>query len=410
MDDRVSSIGAFPAPAAGLPVRPQFTGSGRRFVRLLIIGGLLQLITFGFYRFWLITDVRRHLWSGTSIDGDALEYTGRGRELLIGFLIAIAILAPLFLVYFLIGVEAERYKAFASLPLYLILFFLMQFATYRARRYRLTRTVWRGVRFWMTGSGGAYALRSFLWMLFVAITLGLAYPWREAALERYKMRHTFYGDLQGRFAGTGWGLFKAAVALWLIGLLAFAAMIGVLVALDPQFGEGAPTMGAGQQALLGALPTLFVILLAILWPIYQAIEWRWWASGMRFGEVTFESAFPRTKVLVLYLRYIGYVFLASILAGIVIFAAAMGLRGVVSPDFIDTAKYPLIALAALGYLIVLLGVGVAYRYFLQHQLWRSLVDTLTIRNLEVSARVVASGDKVNALGEGLLDGLDVAGF
>jgi uncharacterized membrane protein YjgN (DUF898 family) len=153
-----------------------------------------------------------------------------------------------------------------------------------------------------------------------------------------------------------------------------------------------------------------VILLAILWPIYQAIEWRWWASGMRFGEVTFESAFPRTKVLVLYLRYIGYVFLASILAGIVIFAAAMGLRGVVSPDFIDTAKYPLIALAALGYLIVLLGVGVAYRYFLQHQLWRSLVDTLTIRNLEVSARVVASGDKVNALGEGLLDGLDVAGF
>jgi uncharacterized membrane protein YjgN (DUF898 family) len=410
MDDRVSSIGAFPAPAAGLPVRPQFTGSGRRFVRLLIIGGLLQLITFGFYRFWLITDVRRHLWSGTSIDGDALEYTGRGRELLIGFLIAIAILAPLFLVYFLIGVEAERYKAFASLPLYLILFFLMQFATYRARRYRLTRTVWRGVRFWMTGSGWAYALRSFLWMLFVAITLGLAYPWREAALERYKMRHTFYGDLQGRFAGTGWGLFKAAVALWLIGLLAFAAMIGVLVALDPQFGEGAPTMGAGQQALLGALPTLFVILLAILWPIYQAIEWRWWASGMRFGEVTFESAFPRTKVLVLYLRYIGYVFLASILAGIVIFAAAMGLRGVVSPDFIDTAKYPLIALAALGYLIVLLGVGVAYRYFLQHQLWRSLVDTLTIRNLEVSARVVASGDKVNALGEGLLDGLDVAGF
>ena len=410
MDDRVSSIGAFPAPAAGLPVRPQFTGSGRRFVRLLIIGGLLQLITFGFYRFWLITDVRRHLWSGTSIDGDALEYTGRGRELLIGFLIAIAILAPLFLVYFLIGVEAERYRAFASLPLYLILFFLMQFATYRARRYRLTRTVWRGVRFWMTGSGGAYALRSFLWMLFVAITLGLAYPWREAALERYKMRHTFYGDLQGRFAGTGWGLFKAAVALWLIGLLAFAAMIGVLVALDPQFGEGAPTMGAGQQALLGALPTLFVILLAILWPIYQAIEWRWWASGMRFGEVTFESAFPRTKVLVLYLRYIGYVFLASILAGIVIFAAAMGLRGVVSPDFIDTAKYPLIALAALGYLIVLLGVGVAYRYFLQHQLWRSLVDTLTIRNLEVSARVVASGDKVNALGEGLLDGLDVAGF
>ena len=69
----------------------------------------------------------------------------------------------------------------------------------------------------------------------------------------------------------------------------------------------------------------------------------------------------------------------------------------------------LIGLAALGYLIVLLGLSVAYRYFLQHQLWRSLVDTLTIRNLEASARAAAVGHKVNALGEGLLDGLDVAG-
>jgi uncharacterized membrane protein YjgN (DUF898 family) len=409
MDDRVSPSGRFPAPAAGLPVRPRFTGDGGRFVRLLIVGGLLQLITFGFYRFWLITDIRRHLWSGTSIDGDALEYTGRGREMLIGFLIAMAILAPLFLGYFLIGVEAERYKAFASLPLYLILFFLMQFATYRARRYRLTRTVWRGVRFWMAGSGWAYALRSFLWMLLVAITLGFAFPWREAALERYKMRHTFYGDLQGRFAGTGWGLFKAVIILWLIGVAAVVAAIVALIALGPELADGAQ-LGRGAGAMLAVIPVVLGIALAVLWPIYQAIEWRWWASGIRFGEIAFESAFPRTKVLVLYLRYIAYVFLASILVGIVIFAAAMGLRGVISPDFVDHAKYSLIGLAALGYLAILLGLSVAYRYFLQHQLWRALVDTLTIRNLEASAGVVARGDKVNALGEGLLDGLDVAGF
>ena len=72
------------APAAA-DVEPRFFGDGRRFVRLLVRGGLLQLVTFGFYRFWLLTDIRNHLWSGTSIDGDALEYLGRGRELLIGF-------------------------------------------------------------------------------------------------------------------------------------------------------------------------------------------------------------------------------------------------------------------------------------------------------------------------------------
>ncbi len=41
---------------------------------------------------------------------------------------------------------------------------------------RLTRTVWRGVRFWMTGSGLAYAWRAFWWGALVLLTLGLAYP------------------------------------------------------------------------------------------------------------------------------------------------------------------------------------------------------------------------------------------
>src|SRR5215468_7585018 len=96
-----------------------FTGKNGDFRRLVIRGALLELVTFGFYRFWLTTDIRR---SHTEIDGDALEYIGRGKELLLGFLIAIAVLAPVFLLNFLIGLEIERFKAFASLPLYLFMF------------------------------------------------------------------------------------------------------------------------------------------------------------------------------------------------------------------------------------------------------------------------------------------------
>ena len=82
-------------------------------------GALLELITAGFYRFWLATDIRRHLWSNTDVDGDAAEYTGRGKELLVGFLFALAILVPIYLAYFLVGLEVERFKAFASSPLFL---------------------------------------------------------------------------------------------------------------------------------------------------------------------------------------------------------------------------------------------------------------------------------------------------
>ena len=91
-------------------------------------GALLELVTLGFYRFWLATDMRRHLWSHTSVDGDAPEYTGTAKELLIGFLFALAILVPIYLAYFFIGLEAELYQAFASIPLVLFFYLFYQFA------------------------------------------------------------------------------------------------------------------------------------------------------------------------------------------------------------------------------------------------------------------------------------------
>src|SRR5215472_4442948 len=162
-----------PAPPP-LPALVTFAGDRSQFFRLVAKGAALELVTAGFYRFWLVTDIRRHLWSNTVIDGDAVEYTGRGRELLIGFLFAMAILVPIYLAYFLVTVEAERFKEFASFPLILGFYAFGQFAIYRARRYRLTRTVWRGVRFRMDGSGWAYAWRAVPWGFFVFVTLGLA--------------------------------------------------------------------------------------------------------------------------------------------------------------------------------------------------------------------------------------------
>ena len=215
-----------PQPSPVPPPMPvAFSGSRGEFFDLAKRGAALEFVTLGFYRFWLLTDIRRHLWSNTLIDGDAAEYTGRGKELLIGFLVALAILVPIYLGYFLIGLEAEHYQAFASIPLIAFFYLFGQFAIYRARRYRLTRTVWRGVRFWMTGSGWIYALQASLWGLLMILTLGLILPWRAAALERYKMRHSHYGDLQGSFEGRGWEFFKRGWWLWLVAARRFCQSI-----------------------------------------------------------------------------------------------------------------------------------------------------------------------------------------
>src|SRR5437879_13107132 len=114
-----------------LPVPPPpvaFSGSRGEFFRLARRGAALELVTLGFYRFWLLTDIRRHLWSNTLVDGDAAEYTGRGKELLIGFLVALAILVPIYLGYFLIGLDAAPLQAFASFPLIAFFYLFGQFA------------------------------------------------------------------------------------------------------------------------------------------------------------------------------------------------------------------------------------------------------------------------------------------
>ena len=217
------------------PLPLSFSGDRGQFRRLVMRGALLEFITAGFYRFWLATDIRRHLWSNTTMDDDTFEYTGRGKELLIGFLFALAIMAPVYLAYFLVGLEVERLETFASFPLIAFFYVFGQFASYRTRRYRLTRTVWRGVRFWMGGSGWSYAARSALWLVATMLTLGLILPWREAALERYKMRHSCYGELQGSFVGRGWDFFKEGWRLWLLALvpLGMAILLLLLEVLPP---------------------------------------------------------------------------------------------------------------------------------------------------------------------------------
>jgi uncharacterized membrane protein YjgN (DUF898 family) len=360
-----------------------FSGDRREFFHLVKRGAGLELVTLGFYRFWLATDIRRHLWANTEIDGDAAEYTGRGKELLIGFLVALAILVPVYLAYFLAGLEAERYRTFASFPLFLFFYVFGQFAIYRARRYRLTRTVWRGVRFWMSGSGWAYAARAFLWGLLMILTLGLVLPWRTAALERYKMRHSFYGDLQGSFEGRGWEFFKRGWWLWLLTPIAY-----------------------------------FVFPLApFVYGAFKAIEWRWWLSGIRFGDVRLESTLRKGALIGLYWKVIGWI---TVLA--LVFAAYLGacsalvasISGTPFETFFKSREFlnsvPLMLLAGLGYLTFVLAINVVMRVYLMRDLWVRIVGSTIVHNIEAAANVSARGELANALGEGFADGLDVAGF
>ena len=406
--NQMSSVPLHPPPVPGLV---SFSGDRGEFRGLVIRGAGLELVTFGFYRFWLATDIRRHLWSNTLIDGHAAEYTGRAKELLFGFLFAIAILLPIYLAYFMVGVEVERAKAFASLPLFLFFYLFGQFAIYRARRYRLTRTVWCGVRFWMSGSGLAYAGRAALWGVLALITLGLALPWREAALERYKMRHTYYGDLQGSFAGTGWEFFKRGWGLWLFFMTSFIVLF-VITPLTKYFPALKPL-----SIIVGLFDFLIPLAAPFLYAMFKAIEWRWWLSGIRFGDVRLESALSESALMSLYWKVIGWFLLISVLFSAYLFACAALIAGInhtpMTKLFTQSGLQggiPMLVALVIGYLALILAMNVVMRVYLLRDVWARVIASTTVYRLEAAANVAAKGELANALGEGFADGLDVAGF
>jgi uncharacterized membrane protein YjgN (DUF898 family) len=398
----------------------EFSGERGAFRRLVARGAVLELITAGFYRFWLATDIRRHLWTHTLLDGDAFEYTGRAKELLIGFLFALAILVPVYLAYFLVGLEAERLKTFASAPLFIFFYLFGQFAIFRARRYRLTRTVWRGVRFWMAGSGLGYAARAALWGLLMVLTLGLILPWREAALERYKMQHTYYGDLQGSFEGRGWEFFKRGWWLWLLIMVPIVLVSLTVVAGFAVPARPATAWSAALVHLAGIASIVLLVLMVgapFLYGLFKAVEWRWWLSGIRFGELRLQSTLRRGVLIGLYWKMIGWYLLLSIVLGAYVGLSAYlaaSLSGVPISQFFAqqmAAKSVLfLVLAGIGYLAAILTMNVAMRVYLLRDLWARVVASTEVMGIEAAADVAARGELSNALGEGFADGLDVAGF
>jgi uncharacterized membrane protein YjgN (DUF898 family) len=409
--NQMSSVPLHPPPVPG---EVWFAGDRGEFRRLVTRGAGLELITFGFYRFWLATDIRRHLWSNTLIDGNAAEYTGRGKELLFGFLFAIAIIMPIYLAYFLVGLEVERFKAFASTPLFLFFYLFGQFAIYRARRYRLTRTIWCGVRFWMSGSGLAYAGRAALWGVLMLLTLGLILPWREAALERYKMRHSYYGDLQGRFEGTGWAFFKRGWWLWLLTAVPLVTVMALpMVRLIPNLSP----MARGFTQASGFIALLVFLILPFIYGLFKAVEWRWWLSGIRFGDVRFESSLRNGALVGLYWKVIGWFLLVLVLFSAYLFGCAALIAGI---NHTPMAKFfvpgnlpggiPMLVAAVVGYLAFILTLNVVIRVYLLRDVWARVITSTTVYRIDAAANVAAKGYLANALGEGFADGLDVAGF
>jgi uncharacterized membrane protein YjgN (DUF898 family) len=399
------------------PAAVRFTGTTRAFRKLIVRGALLQIVSAGIYRFWLTTDARRFLWVNTEIGGDSLEYTGTAMELFLGFLMAVALLVPVYVLLFLGTLELGVVSRLSSSAAFLVLAVFGQYAYYRARRYRLTRTVFRGIRFHQSGSPWSYALRSLLWWIAIACSLGLAYPWAQASLERYKLAHTHYGELTGRFTATGTALFLRGVALWLFALvvtIAFFGLIGYFAQKGVRFGptdQNTPQVRAAA-AIVGGVAFAGLPLALIVYATLQAIMMKWWLAGLRFGLLEVRTTLRKRSIFGAYFRCIAYIVLVlvalSIIFGIVVAVGAAIVKAKPSPENMQNLT---LAGVACVYLLLAVCGWIIYQMTIKLRIWRVAVDAITVPGFDAIAQVRADDSlPSSAVGEGLADALGAGGI
>lgn len=399
------------------PVQSRFTGTRPEMFAILTRGYLAMIPTIGLYRFWLVTWKRRFYWSHTEVGGEALEYTGNARQLLIGFLIALAFFLPVYGIFFYLSTQGPTAALIGYSALGVLLWFFTGYAIYRGRDFRFSRTLWRGIRFDLKGSALGYATRRFLWSLAMLATLGLVYPWMGASLWRYRWRHSWYGDRRFAIAGT-WRLVAGPYyAAYFLTLLAIAGTLGWI------FGTGdlIEVDGVTLPGPVGwVLCFLAVLVFAFGLALYRTRAASRLLSTVSLGPATLGVAIPTGALFGQFVAYAVAVIALLVILVLTALIAIGGIYAIAAADGQTPDAAALVALFQSGtvnvalligvYLVVLGAFGLLAEIILAFGWWKLLANGATIADPDSLHSVRATEEDRALIGQGLADALNVGAY
>jgi uncharacterized membrane protein YjgN (DUF898 family) len=374
------------------PMVVRYDGRTGEIFRLSLRVGFLTLITLGVYRFWATTRVRRWFWSRITVDDERLEYSGTGLELFVAFVkvaLGLAVLLiPLRLTVNLYGPSATA-AGIISFTQFLFFGSLYVFAVYYARRYRLSRTQWHGIRANLVGSSLDYLKLNVGYLLLTVVTLGVAYPYYRIATRRYLLDHTWFGDQ--KFSCTAharrlmrrW-LIYLGLGLVLLGLIGFQAW-GLALA---QEGGASPATTGPSAARIFVTSFLAAVVFGFFLIAYRTAEFRVLVDGLTFQNVRVSSNLNAGRMLLFALKMFG--------AAVLWLVALGGIAGT-------------LAVALLAFLFFLLAISVFVRAYYTNGLLGRVIASLSFDGAADLARIGQTTAPVPRWGEGMLEAFDFAG-
>lgn len=279
----------------------KFHGHWQDFFKIAIVNLLLTIITLGIYRFWATRREREYLWSQTEFIDERLEWTGTGLELFIGaVMVVILFIIPITIMQFILQgalMQDNRGLAIAIVVILgFLIFYLIGVAYFRALRYRLGRTYWRGIRGGSNDPGFKYGI-SYIWKnILGAVPIYLLVPWAMISLWNERWNQMSFGPHQFHSVARWEDLMKRYLMFYLIPFL--------LVIVFIYFGVQTFRSGGDIEAMtsgniifigtIGALLILFYIALPLIALMFYSKYFRVAVSGLRLHNLEFSFG-ARTK-------------------------------------------------------------------------------------------------------------------
>lgn len=389
-----------------------FSKNQSMLMKLALKTTLLTFLTLGIYRFWARTRIRRYFWSAVTLDGHGFEYTGRGIEKFLGFLIAVAVLA-IYLGLFqlllsfagmsLISLGDPSTDELEAVLLTYATFFallpLIFYAQYRARRYMLSRTRWKGIRFGAEKAAWGYTWRALGHLFLTIITLGILLPRQTFYLEKYKTDRTWFGSAQFQQNGRWQSLYPAMKHIFIGAVLLIATIItGIKL--------------SGSVLWLGIAASILGMVWIYFGMIYYGVHSHRILTSHKTldNDITFTSE-PKTGTVIgiFIIGTLIILFLGGIISAAIGFIGSLIGNVILSPFDTGLSEMPAGSMVGfiLGYILFFVTAGVLGLVYITQPLIEHYATQTHVQNAEKLTEIEQrEGDDVFEA-EGFADALDI---
>lgn len=185
-----------------------FKGEGGPLFLIYFKNIFLCIFTLGLYIPWAIVNTTQYIYSNIEFKQRRFAYTGSGKEIFKGFMMAILIIIGIGLVMYLLSLTGSKMLVqLAVLFIYIAYIVAIPYLMHLAMKYDYANTTYAGIRMGYRGDAETFIKLFLKGLFFSIISVGIYLAWFIVDMKKYITNNTRLGNVTFAFEGEGMELF-----------------------------------------------------------------------------------------------------------------------------------------------------------------------------------------------------------